>query len=280
VHLLETNADLARWRDRSKGHVLVPTMGALHEGHRSLVRQAADLAERRSLPGGCIVSIFVNPTQFNQRSDFDHYPRELGADLDKCAADGAAAVYAPGVDDVYPQGAALPSPALPPVAREPGLEDTARPGHFEGVCRVVVRLFDLVAPDAAVFGEKDWQQLQVVRALVAEASLGVDIVPGRIVRDADGLALSSRNVRLTPEARSRALAIPAALRAGGDAPEPVEAEAIMRAILSEAGVEVAYAVVRDAETLLAPRDDRPRRALIAGTVGGVHLLDNAPWPAS
>ena len=278
MHVIRTNADLQRWRDASPGHVLVPTMGALHEGHLALVRQGVGLADARALGGGCVVSIFVNPAQFNERSDLDAYPRDLDRDLVLCDAAGAACVYAPGVDDVYPPDLEPPPLEPPPVARKPCLEDAARPGHFEGVCRVLVRLFELVGPAAAIFGEKDWQQLQVARALVRQEGIGVEIVGAPIVRDADGLALSSRNVHLSVEDRARALAIPRALAAAGSEATPPDAEATMRRVLTDAGIQIAYAVVRDAVSLLAPGPEGPYRALIAGRAGRVHLLDNGPWP--
>jgi pantoate--beta-alanine ligase len=279
MELVRTNADLEAWRARSRGHVFVPTMGALHEGHLSLIRQGVALSRRRALEGGCVVSIFVNPTQFNESDDFASYPRDLDRDVAMCAGAGAACVYAPGVDQVYPPGREVRTPALPPVAREPGLEDALRPGHFAGVCRVLVRLFELVGPAIAIFGEKDWQQLQVARALVRQESIGVEIVGGRVVRDSDGLALSSRHVRLAAAQRETALALPASLAAGAAAASPRDAEVAMRRVLDAAGVPVEYAVVRDAASLAVPVGPGPYRALVAGRIGRVHLLDNAPWPA-
>ena len=268
MHILRTNADLGAWREQAADVVFVPTMGALHEGHRALVRLAAGR-------GTCLVSIFVNPAQFNDPADYETYPATLDEDLRLCAEDGAAAVYVPSVEQVYPDTQVV-TPALPDVACLPGLEDAARPGHFEGVCRVLHRLFALCRPDVAIFGEKDWQQLQVTGALVAQEGLGIDIQGAAIVRDADGLALSSRNRRLSPDDRVRALAIPRALQAASERSSPELAEEVMDEILRDAGVDVSYAVVRDAQSLLAP-ESGPKRALIAGSVAGVHLLDNAPW---
>ena len=171
-------------------------------------------------------------------------------------------------------------PPLPRVATEPGLEDAYRPGHFAGVCQVVHRLFSLLRPSAAVLGEKDWQQLQVVRAMTIEQRLGVDILAYRTVRDADGLAMSSRNRFLFPEERERALAIPRALglaRAEGTASA---AERAMREELQRAGMLVEYATVRDAATLQPLQRDGNGRALLAARAGQTRLIDNAAWPAT
>jgi pantoate--beta-alanine ligase len=248
-------------------------MGALHAGHAALIRAAAGMA------GGnpCVVSIFVNPTQFNQASDFARYPRTLEADLAVCGAAGAAAVFAPAPEMVYPPGRAIEVPALPAVATEPGLEDAFRPGHFAGVCQVVKRLFELLRPEAAVFGEKDWQQLRVVSAMSEASGLGVRVVPHATQRDADGLAMSSRNRFLTATERAAALAIPRALAAAVAERAAGAAEGAMRAALS--GLRVEYAAVRDAAAL-GPIGRGPGRALIAAWSGATRLIDNAPWPGS
>jgi len=254
---------------------LVPTMGALHDGHRALI----DLAKRTGRP--VVVSIYVNPTQFNQRADFDTYPRDRDRDLALCESVGTDAVFAPTDDLMYPDGQEdLPPQPLPAVATDPGLEDRYRPGHFAGVCRVCRRLFELTRPAAAVFGEKDWQQLQAIRAVVAMDGLGIDIIPGPTVREHDGLALSSRNSRLTPDERPRALAISRALCEASGRPTQAAAESAMRGVLAEAGLDVEYAVVRDAETLGPVADGRPARALIAANVPSTRLIDNAEWTAA
>lgn len=262
--------------------VFVPTMGALHEGHAALIRFGAAEAERRGLSGGCVVSIFVNPTQFNDPADFEKYPRTMDADLLACEGAGASAVFAPSVEAVYPPGEAGSEVVLPPVASAPGLEDRFRPGHFEGVYRVVRRLFELVKPVAAVFGEKDWQQLRLISAMVEREGLGVEIVPGETVREAGGLAMSSRNKHLGSEDREAALSLSRALCAAGRESDPAEAERVMEAMMREAGAEPEYAVVRDAETLLSIGVGHagPARALVAARVGPTRLLDNAPWPSS
>lgn len=278
--LLRNLDDLRRHAaDRAAGWVLVPTMGALHAGHAALIREGAAVARREGLAAGCVVSIFVNPTQFNQQSDFDRYPRTLDADLDVCSGAGAAAVFAPDVETMYPPDAPVPVPPLPPVATEPGLEDAFRPGHFAGVCQVVMRLFRLLEPRAAVFGEKDWQQLAVVRAMTAEAGLPIRIVPFPTVRDADGMAMSSRNRFLSAQERAAAVAISRALRLAGARRGAADAERTMAAELAAAGLKSEYAVVREAAGLGPWRGTGEGRALIAAWAGGTRLIDNAPWPA-
>lgn len=252
-------------------------MGALHEGHTALVRRGVQLARERGLAGGCVVWVFVNPTQFNDKSDLERYPRTLDADAAMCRDAGATFVYAPPVDEVYPPSGGVPVPPLPRVATEPGLEDRFRPGHFAGVCQVVLRMFRLVEPVAAVFGEKDWQQLQVVTAMVEQEKLPIEIIPHPTIREPDGLALSSRNRFLSAEDRRRGLAISRALRACQTARTPAEAEAIMRAELARESITSPdYATIVHARTL-TPAPEGPWRALITARVGSVRLLDNAAW---
>jgi len=264
------------------GAVLVPTMGALHEGHAALIRAAAALASQDGLAAGCTVSIFVNPTQFNQRSDFDRYPRTLDADLAICRDAGAAAVFAPDPQAMYPPPPAppIPVPELPRVATQPALEDAFRPGHFAGVCQVVMRLFRLLQPSAAIFGEKDWQQLQVVRAMAVRANLPIRIVPFPTVRAPDGMALSSRNRFLSPEEARAGLGISRALSSAAAVRDPVKAENLMHGVLRAAGLRTEYAVVRDATTLeRLSSSTHEGRAIIAAWAGSTRLIDNAPWPA-
>ncbi len=261
-------------------HVLVPTMGALHEGHLSLIRRGAAIAQARGL-AGVAVSVFVNPTQFNDPADYERYPRTLESDAAKAASAGASVVWAPAPGEVYPEGREIPVGVLPAVATEPGLEDAHRPGHFAGVVQVVRRLFELARPAAAVFGEKDWQQLQVIRAMVVGEGLGVEIVAGETVREADGLALASRNVFLSAAERAAAAAVPRALEAARGEADPAAAEGAMRRVLEGAGLSVDYAVVRDARTLM-PLGEAWRgvdaRAILTARAGKTRLLDNAPWP--
>lgn len=257
----------------------VPTMGALHEGHAALVRRAREVVGR---DGSVVVSVFVNPTQFAPGEDFAKYPRTLEHDVALAAAAGADALFAPTVETVYPPGApASLSPRLPPVATEPRLEDAHRPSHFAGVCQVVARLFDLVMPSAAIFGEKDFQQLRVIESMVTHERgrwPSLRIVAHPTVREPDGLAMSSRNRYLRVEQREQALGLSRALQVAA-APRPATAEARMRATLEGVGLSIDYAVVRDAKTLM-PVDtfERPTRALIAARLGLVRLIDNAAMP--
>ena len=250
--------------------VLVPTMGALHEGHRTLVRHA------RALGGSVVVSVFVNPTQFAPGEDFDRYPRTWEADLAALAEEGADVVFHPGVGEVYPSGALG-------VTVHPGplgdvLEGAVRPGHFAGVLTVVATLFGLVRPDVAVFGEKDYQQLTLIRAMARELVLGVEVVGVPTVREADGLALSSRNRYLQPDQRTAAAAVSAALRAGVAAadrgPEAVLAAA--RAVLSgEPSLDCDYLELTDPE--LGPVTAAgAARLLVAVRAGSTRLIDNTP----
>lgn len=281
MQTLTSNAALAAWHAAAGPCTFVPTMGALHEGHASLIRQAAQLARDRQLQGRCVVSIFVNPTQFNDPKDLERYPRTLDADLAICQAAGASAVYAPSVEDIYPPAPATPPPPLPAVATTPGLEDAHRPGHFAGVVQVVHRLFTLVRPRMAIFGEKDWQQLQVIRAMTQRDLPSIEIVPGKTIREPDGLAMSSRNRFLSPHDRVRGLSLSRALAAASTEATPDAAEHAMRRVLQSAGVDIEYAVVREGHTLLrtdSDPDTTPWRALIAARVGSVRLIDNAPWP--
>ncbi len=256
------------------GCALIPTMGALHEGHLSLVRLARARTDRP-----VVATVFVNPTQFNDPADLERYPRDLERDAVLCAEAGADIVFAPAVETVYPPDQPRQPVTIPPVAHLPQLEDAGRPGHFEGVCQVVSRLFDLCQPVAAVFGEKDWQQLQTVRAMVTLQHRPIDIWAGPIVRESDGLAMSSRNTHLDDKHRLDARALYRALNASTNAPDPSSAEALMHAELEAINADIQYAAVRDAETLmpLVEHTDRPARALVCAFVGGVRLLDNAPW---
>ncbi len=279
MQVLTTNSQLHAWHDAHHGPVaFVPTMGALHKGHASLVRLASTWAA--TMGGRALVSVFVNPTQFNEKVDFDRYPKTLDADVAMCADSGAHAVWAPAVQDIYPPDQNIRVPSMPPVADGPSLEDGFRPGHFAGVAQVVLRLFELVRPTAAFFGEKDWQQLGLIRAMTARELPHIEIVGAPTTREPDGLAMSSRNVFLSPDERKRALAISAALAEADTAASPGEAEAIMASVLALADISPDYAVVRDAATLLAPRAGHPMRALIAARVGKVRLIDNSPWVGS
>jgi pantoate--beta-alanine ligase len=253
----------------------VPTMGALHEGHVALIRHAVDLARP------VVVSVFVNPTQFGPSEDYLRYPRMLDADAAKAARAGADVIFAPDVETVYPPNDSMSVPPLPDVAVRPGLEDAHRPGHFAGVCQVVARLFDLVQPRFAIFGEKDYQQLRVIIDMVKQQGdrwSTLEIVPHPTVREPDGLAMSSRNAYLTLAQREQALGLSRALKAASEVRFVVKAEQAMTATLRNHGLDVDYAVVRDAQTLM-PMDDisKPARALIAARLPGVRLIDNGAF---
>jgi pantoate--beta-alanine ligase len=250
---------------------VVPTMGALHEGHLALVRRALAETDR------VIVTIFVNPKQFNNASDLSTYPRTLEADTAKLTPLGTHVVYAPGVEDIYPAGFAT-NVSVSGVSE--GLCGAHRPGHFDGVATVVAKLLLQTGADKAYFGEKDFQQLQVVRRLVADLDIPVDIIPCPTVREADGLAMSSRNVRLSAEDRAVAPRLAAILTrtaealAGGAAAAPLLAAATAD-ILAAGFSEVEYLELR-AEDGLSPLEqtDRPARLLVAAWLGGVRLIDN------
>ena len=271
----ETVADLRRLRDALPGPVaLVPTMGALHEGHRALVRAARERA------GSVVVSVFVNPTQFGPGEDFDRYPRTWDADLAALADEGADVVFHPPVDEVYPPRAVGVTVGPGPLGSV--LEGAVRPGHFAGVLTVVAKLFGLVRPDVALFGEKDYQQLALIRALVRDLDLGVEIVGVPTQRDADGLALSSRNAYLSDEERRAARVLPRALgeaaQAMADGLAVEEALERAQARLAAAGFDpIDYVALCDAVTLVPlARLDRPARLLAAARIGRTRLIDNLP----
>lgn len=261
------------WKAAGEIVGVVPTMGALHDGHLSLVRAAKAECDR------VIVTIFVNPRQFNNPDDLKKYPRTEQADATLLATVGVEAIFAPLAEEVYPPGF-VTNVSLSGVA-EP-LEGALRPGHFDGVATVVTKLFGMTLADRAYFGQKDWQQLRVVNRLVRDLNLPVWIVGCETVREGDGLAMSSRNARLDPVARRTAPALyasmtrsAAAIRAGGD---PVQALADGRVSVLKAGFDsVEYIELRNAATLGPPQGpDRPLRMLAAAWVGGVRLIDNIP----
>jgi pantoate--beta-alanine ligase len=276
MRIIEEPRAMQAWADatRAAGQriALVPTMGALHDGHLELVRQARTRADK------VVVSIFVNPIQFDRRDDFDKYPRTLDADAARCREAGVDVIYAPSAGAMYPEGfrTAVDVSQL----TEP-LCGAQRPGHFRGVTTVVTKLFHAVRPHVAVFGEKDYQQLAVVRRMTADLDFGIDIVGVPTVREADGLALSSRNVRLAPEARIAARCVPRALGAAAEAVRQGETRAaavVDRAaqiIAAESQARLEYAELRDPETLDEVAEVRgPALLALAVWVGGVRLIDN------
>jgi pantoate--beta-alanine ligase len=273
AELASTRAELAAARaGLGSPIVLVPTMGALHSGHQSLLQKASEIA---GPAGSVVVSIFVNPRQFGPGEDLDRYPRTLDADLAMCAAEGVALVFAPAVAEIYP--------ADPLVTVDPGplgrvLEGEFRPGFFGGVLTVVLKLFSLARPDVAVFGQKDAQQLALVRQMSADFNLGVEVVPVPTFRDPDGLAASSRNRYLSAADRQVAVTLPAALQAGAaraaDGPEAVLATA--RACLGARSLTFDYLVLVDTQTFQPVPPGFTGRALllVAAPVGTTRLIDN------
>ncbi|RMF72477.1 MAG: pantoate--beta-alanine ligase [Alphaproteobacteria bacterium] len=272
---------VGQWRKAGERIALVPTMGALHAGHRALVRLGRQRADR------VIVSIFVNPMQFGPDEDFSRYPRTLQSDLDALNEEEADAAFLPAVSEMYGEGFATEVMVR---GLSESLEGEHRPGHFTGVATVVTKLLIQSLPDFAVFGEKDYQQLVIVRRLVADLDLPVRILPCPIVREEDGLALSSRNVYLSPAARRIAPRLHATLRRLKEAAEAGTAplhrlEEEGRRSLLQAGFEaVDYLTFRDAETLAPVTDlQRPVRLLATARLEGVRLLDNlavGPRPSS
>ena len=273
---MQTIRQLEALRDAISGYraagervALVPTMGALHAGHMALVESAKHAADR------VVVSIFVNPTQFGPNEDFAQYPRKEMADSAMLSKAGVDLLWMPPVEVMYPNG-------LETNISVSGVSDVLdgahRPGHFDGVATVVSRLFAQVTPDIALFGEKDWQQLAVIRQMVRDLDLELEIAGILTQRDDDGLALSSRNAYLAPEDRARAVALPRALGAAGriieDGGDPEAALAQARDALTAAGFEIDYVALADAETLRDPAPGRPARLLAAARIGGTRLIDN------
>lgn len=269
--VIDLRALVSSWREAGASVGLVTTMGALHRGHTDLIDEA------RKRAGKVLVSVFVNPAQFGPNEDFAAYPRDEAKDLGQLAAVGVDAVYAPSVDAIYPPGFAtsvvVAGPAL-------GLESDFRPQHFTGVATVVAKLLDSAVPDCAIFGEKDYQQLLVVRRMVADLNIPVNIIAHPTVREGDGLALSSRNAYLSPEERKTAPKLFATLNEaalgirGQDSPLNVMI-AGDRALTS-LGFRVDYFVVRNSETLAPVVDpgSEPLRVLAAAWLGKTRLIDN------
>lgn len=274
---MQTIRDLASLRAavagfRAAGHkvALVPTMGALHAGHLALVEEA------RRHGAKVVASIFVNPKQFAPSEDLARYPRREATDARLLTDAGCDVLWAPDVAVMYPDGFAT----TVSVAGVSGpLEGATRPGHFDGVATVVLKLFNQVAPDLAVFGEKDFQQLAVVRRMATDLDLPIEVVGVPTQREDDGLALSSRNVYLLPEEREKAVALPRALgiaaRSIGRGDDAAQALADATASLTAAGFVVDYVALADAETLMPdPAPGRPRRLLAAARLGTTRLIDN------
>jgi pantoate--beta-alanine ligase len=269
----ELRAEIAKWREAGETVALVPTMGALHAGHLSLIGIAKNHATR------IVASIFVNPAQFGPKEDFKRYPRDEAGDLAKLAQAGVDLVYIPHTAEMYPRGFAT-KVILPSLTED--LCGAARPNHFEGVATVVTKLLLQCAPDVAVFGEKDYQQLLVIKQLVRDLNIPVQIVPGPIVREGDGLALSSRNGYLSAAERRTApilhqvLSEAAAALANGEGCDA--ATSAGRFKLEGKGFRVDYVAVRDPETLapLFGPIKGPARVMGAAYLGTTRLIDNVP----
>jgi pantoate--beta-alanine ligase len=267
---------LASFRAAGESIALVPTMGALHAGHIALVETARRRAQR------VVVSIFVNPIQFGPNEDLARYPRREVQDARMLTEAGADLLWMPAVEEMYPDGFAT---AVSVSGVSDVLEGAHRAGHFDGVATVVAKLFGQVRPDVALFGEKDFQQLAVIRRMARDLDLGIEVLGVPTQRDDDGLALSSRNLYLDPDERQRAVALPRALgiaartlEKGGAADEAL---AQARDMLAQAGFETDYVALVDAETLGEPAADRPMRLLAAARIGNTRLIDNiAVQPAA
>lgn len=279
--LTVTRGEFAAARDRLAAPVvLVPTMGALHHGHRRLLQRARELATSH---GAVVVSIFVNPRQFGPNEDFDRYPRTLDDDLVVCEAEGVSLVWAPNPVDVYTGQQMV---TVDPGAMGRSLEGEFRPGFFNGVLTVVLKLFQVVRPDVAVFGEKDAQQLALVRRMVADLDLGVRVESVPTVRDDDGLATSSRNRYLSAADRATAIALSAALaagraraRAGAPAVRAAATEVLKRVAAQRPGaLTVDYLELVDAREFTPVADDYtgPATLAVAARVGATRLIDNVP----
>ena len=277
--MIETVTELSRlraivsgWKREGLRVALVPTMGNLHAGHYSLVKLAREQADR------VVSSVFVNPTQFGPNEDFTRYPRTPEADTSGLEQAGCDVLWLPTVESMYPFGVDLAAKVHVPGVSSL-LEGAHRPGHFDGVCTVVSRLFNQVQPDVAAFGRKDYQQLAVIQQMVVDLAFPIQIVGGEIVREADGLAMSSRNQYLTPDVRPQATVIRKVLLAARDAylggAERAVVEQQAAAQLQAAGYLVDYAVVRMPD-LSEPgaSHEGPRVALVAAKLGNTRLIDN------
>ncbi len=269
--IAEMRAEVALWRAAGQTVALVPTMGFLHDGHMALVRRGQELSDR------VVVWIFVNPTQFERAEDLDAYPRDVERDLGMLRREGVDAAFTPGVSEIYPDGAEtiVETTRLAAV-----LMGKVRPGHFRGVATVVTKFFNIILPDIALFGEKDYQQLQVIRRMVRDLHMPIEIVGVPTVREADGLAMSSRNVRLTPEDRRAAVILSEALRraealaAAGSSVEELHS-GITEVIASEPRAELRGIDIARAETLdeISGPLDGPTAIMLSVRFGDVLLID-------
>jgi pantoate--beta-alanine ligase len=277
LHVHSGPADVAKLTRALRGVgrkiSFVPTMGALHDGHRELLRRAGRIQNARNVT--VVASIFVNPLQFGPNEDLSRYPRPLEADLDICAKERVEIVFTPSAEDMYPPGSQV---TVHPGPLGDELEGASRPGHFTGVLTVVAKLFNIVRPDYAFFGEKDYQQLVLIKRMVRDLDLDIRVIGVPIVREPDGLALSSRNVYLDPDQRRAAATLSAALAAGAHAGArggPAVLDAAHAVLAAESGVALEYLELRDPE--LGPAPERGEaRLLVAAKLGGTRLIDNVP----
>jgi len=267
VELFKTAAEIREYL-RDKQVAFIPTMGSLHAGHQSLIG-AAD-----GLNMTTVVSIFVNPTQFNVPADFENYPRDLGDDIVKAKGAGCDIVFAPDAEEIYPPG---DSTTVVVSGLTESYEGTHRPGHFEGVATVVTKLFLIVQPNVVIFGEKDWQQCLAIRRLIRDLHLPVELKICRTLREEDGLAMSSRNVRLTPKQRQVAPLLYNCMQSAAEAfrnfinTDDIEQQSTR--LLQEAGFEVDYFAIVDSDTLGFPSGSESR-VITAAKLGDVRLIDN------
>ena len=272
MEIVKTIDDARRIRARYGRLALVPTMGALHAGHMSLIAHAKNNAP------AVAVSIFVNPTQFGPKEDYTKYPRPIDEDLDKCEQAGVDFIFSPTAQEIYPPGAPDIVVDLPSMTSV--LEGKHRPGHFKGVCQVVAKLFNILQPTVACFGQKDFQQLRVIEAMVEALDMPIDIIACPTLRDPDGLAMSSRNAYLSPEDRQKALSISRALMMGykefkDGVRQTNRLITTMQKVMLEQHLSIDYVAAVDPETLKpVEKIERPTLLAIAARVGVTRLIDN------
>jgi pantoate--beta-alanine ligase len=272
MEIVKTIADARALRAKLGRLALVPTMGALHAGHLSLIAHAKNNAPRVA------VSIFVNPTQFGPREDYTKYPRPVESDLEKCEQAGVDFVFAPPPGEIYPPGCADVVVDLPSLSLV--LEGKHRPGHFKGVCQVVAKLFNIITPEVACFGQKDYQQLRIIQAMTESLNMPIDVIACPTVRDPDGLAMSSRNMYLSPEERQRGLAISRALMLAyaefkSGIRQANRLTATMQKVLLEQHLNIDYVAAVDPVTFKpAEKVEGPTLLAIAARVGNTRLIDN------